>query len=285
MTQRGFGVTSMTAPLRRVLVRRPATAGDWEGAGWRVPDPAGLERQHEAFCELLSGLGPEVEVAPALEGLVDAVYMHDPLVMTARGGIPLRMAKRAREREAGHAAEELARLGIPVLGPLEAPAYADGGDRFWIDDATVAIGLGYRTNRAGAGALAALLAEDGVTVEAYDMPHDLGPAHVLHLQSFLSGVTPDLYVVYEPLAPVRLLQDLHERAIEWIAVDGESYAAMGCNVLAVRPGVVIVCDGAPAVRRALERRGVEVHAYDGSELSLKGDGGPTCLTAPLLRAA
>ena len=58
---------------------------------------------------------------------------------------------------------------------------------------------------------------------------------------------------------------------------------MGCNILAVRPGVVVMVDGAPGVRRALEREGVEVHVYDGSELSLKGDGGPTCLTAPLLR--
>src|SRR5215212_11022609 len=131
-----YGVTSMIAPLRRVLVRRPATAGDWEGAAWRTPDPALLARQHDAFCELLAGLGVEVEVAPALEGQVDAVYMHDPMVMTARGGIPLRMAKPARTREPGHAAEELERLGIPVLGTIEAPGYADGGDRYWIDDTT-----------------------------------------------------------------------------------------------------------------------------------------------------
>ena len=117
------------------------------------------------------------------------------------------------------------------------------------------------------------------------MCHDEGPAHVLHLQSFLSAATESLFVVYEPLAPVRLLTDIRERGIEWIAIDRESYDAMGCNMLAVRPGVVVMVDGAPRVRRALEERGVEVHVYDGSDLSLKGDGGPTCLTAPLLRAA
>jgi N-dimethylarginine dimethylaminohydrolase len=106
---------------------------------------------------------------------------------------------------------------------------------------------------------------------------------VLHLQSFLSGVTAELCVVYEPLAPVRLLQDLRERGVDWIAIDRDAYLAMGCNILAVRPGVVVMVDGVADVRRALERRGVEVHAYDGSDLSLKGDGGPTCLTAPLLR--
>ena len=116
------------------------------------------------------------------------------------------------------------------------------------------------------------------------MPHDQGPAFVLHLQSFISAVADNLCVIFEPLAPVRLLGDLRERGIEWIAIDHDAYTAMGCNILAVRPGVVVMVDGARDLRRALERRGVEVHAYDGSELSLKGDGGPTCLTQPLLRA-
>jgi N-dimethylarginine dimethylaminohydrolase len=277
------GVTSMTAPLRRVLVRRPATAGDWAGAGWREPDPVALERQHEAFCALLEELGARVEVAPALDGQVDAVYMHDPLLVTGRGGIPLRMRKPARAREPGHAREELERLGVPVLGELPEGAYADGGDRFWVDDATMAIGLSYRTNLAGARAVAELAAPEGVAVETYDMAHDAGPGHVLHLQSFISAITEELCVVFEPLAPVRLLGDLRERGRRWIAIDRDSYALMGSNVLAVRPGVVVMVDGVPAVRRALEREGVEVHVYDGSEVSLKGDGGPTCLTAPLLR--
>jgi N-dimethylarginine dimethylaminohydrolase len=278
-----FGVTSMVAPLRRVLVRRPATAGDWEGAGWRVPDPAMLERQHAAFVELLDGLGVEIQLAAALDGQVDAVYMHDPLVLTAAGGIPLHMAKPARAQEPGHAAEELERLGIPVLGTLEGDAYADGGDRFWLDDSTMAVGLGYRTNQAGARRLHELVAPEGIHVETYDVPHDQGKEYVLHLQSFLSAATESLYVIFEPLAPVRLLQDIQARGIDWIAIDEESYHAMGCNVLAVRPGVVVLGESAPKVRRALEARGVEVHTYANSDVSLKGDGGPTCLTAPLLR--
>ena len=284
-TREGFGVRSMTAPLRRVLVRRPATSGDWLAAGWRVPDALALVRQHDAFCALLEGLGAEVEVAAALDGRVDAVYMHDPLIVTARGGIPLRMRKPMRAREPGHAREELERLGIPVVGELPEGAYADAGDRFWIDERLMAIGLGYRTNQAGAEAVAALIAPEGVAVEAYDLAHDRGPDHVLHLQSFISAVAERLCVIYEPLAPVRLLDELRRRDVDWIAIDRESYDAMGCNILAVRPGVVVMVDGAPAVRRGLERRGIEVHAYDGSEISLKGDGGPTCLTAPLLRAS
>jgi N-dimethylarginine dimethylaminohydrolase len=275
-----FGVTSMSAPLRRVLVRRPATSGDWAGAGWREPDPLGLARQHEAFCTLLADLGVEVAVADAAEGLVDAVYMHDPVMLTSAGAIPLRMRKPIRAGEPELMAAELERLGVPVLGRPPEAAWADGGDRFWLDDATMAIGLGYRTTPAGAAAVAEIA---GVDVLTYDLPHDAGPDHVLHLQSMISAISDDLLAVYEPLMPVRLLDDLRERGYEWLALEPDEYLAMGCNILCVRPGVVVMVDGVPGVRQRLEARGVEVHTYAGSELSLKGDGGPTCLTCPLWR--
>lgn len=108
------GVTSMIAPLRRVLVRRPATGGDWDGAGWRIPDPGLLARQHEAFCELLAGLGPQVEIADALEGQVDACYAHDSVIVTGRGAIVLRVAKPARRHEPEHVRRELEARGVEV---------------------------------------------------------------------------------------------------------------------------------------------------------------------------
>src|SRR5262245_34304493 len=202
-----YGVTSMVAPLKRVLVRRPATAGDWDGAGWRVPDPGALTAQHEAFVTLLGDLGAEVELAGALDGLVDAVYMHDPLIMTSRGGIPLNMAKPIRSKEPAHAAGQAQRLNIPVVGALEGQAYAVRGYRVRCDLRAIARGLGRRTSRAGAWRRRELVAPEGIHVAPYDMPHDRAPDLVLHLASFLSAVTEDLSVIYEPLAPVRLLQD------------------------------------------------------------------------------
>jgi N-dimethylarginine dimethylaminohydrolase len=270
----------MSAPLRRVLVRRPATAGDWGAAGWREPDPVLLARQHEDFCALLGDLGAAVEVVDAVDGLVDAVYMHDPVLITGAGAVPLRMRKPIRSEEPDLIAAELERLGVPVLGRLREGAWADGGDRFWLDDSTMALGLGYRTNAAGAAAVEEV---SGVDVVTYDLPHDAGPDHVLHLQSLISALTADLLVVFEPLMPVRLLDDLRERGYDWIAVAPDEYLAMGCNVLCVRPGIVVMVDGADTLRERIEARGVEVHTYDGSELSIKGDGGPTCLTCPLLR--
>jgi N-dimethylarginine dimethylaminohydrolase len=280
-----YGVTSMVAPLRRVLVRRPATAGDWAGAGWRTPDPAGLLRQHDAFCALLDGLGCEVVVAPAVDGLVDACFTYDPAFTIASGAILLRCPKPVRTAEPDALAPELEAAGVPVVGRLNGTAHADGGDLCWLDGRTLIAGRGYRTNAEAHRQLAELVAADGVELLRADLPHDRGAAHVLHLLSVVSPVADDLAVVFEPLAPVPLLEELDARGVRRILVDPEEYETLGSNVLAVRPGVVVVADGNPRTRRALEAAGCEVHAYDGSELSLKGDGGPTCLTRPLLRRA
>ena len=279
-----YGVRSMCSPLRRVLVRRPATAGDFVAAGWRPPDPALLMAQHEAFCELLAGLGCEVEVAAAVEGMVDGTYIRDPGLVTQRGGVVFQMAKPARQDEPGHLGTALEAAGVPVVARLDGAARADGGDFVWLDPQTLLIGRSYRTNAAGVAQMRAIMAAEGVTVLSADLPHDLGPAHVLHLMSFLSPVADDLAVVFPPLAPVALMEVLADRGVTVVAVEAGEYAAMACNVLAVRPRQVIMLEGNPVTQRALERHGCEVHRYHGSEISLKGDGGPTCLTQPLLRA-
>jgi dimethylargininase len=215
-----YGVTSMSAPLRRVLVRTPAASGDWAGAGWREPEPALLLRQHAAFCELLSSLGCEVIVAPPVSGLVDACYMYDSAFVIGDGAVVLRSAKPVREAEAGPAEEALADAGVPIVGRLDGHAQADGGDLFWLDDRTLVAGRGYRTNAAAHAQLAALLAPRGVTLERVDLPHDRGPAHVLHTMSFISPVAPDLAVVFEPLMPVPLVELLEERRAWWLRWPG-----------------------------------------------------------------
>jgi N-dimethylarginine dimethylaminohydrolase len=283
-TSRAHGVRSMTASLRRVLVSSPALHGDFAAAGWRQPEPVLLERQHEAFCELLDELGCEVIVVPAPDGLVDAVFTYDPVFVTGAGSIVLQMAKPQRQGEPERLAAACEQAGVPIAGRLSGAARADGGDLFWVDDRTLAAGRGYRTNAEAHRQLADLLAREGATLERCDLPHDRGAGHVLHLLSVVSPVADDLAVVFEPLAPVSLLELLDERGIRRVPIDADEYETIGCNVLAVRPGVVVVADGNPNTRRALEAVGVEVHEYAASELS-KGDGGPTCLTRPLLRQA
>jgi N-dimethylarginine dimethylaminohydrolase len=276
-----FGCESMTGDLRRVLVRAPSDLRDWEACGWRgEPDPAAIAREHEALCAILERAGAEVVLAESRSENADAVYVFDPALVTERGAILLNPGKELRRAEPAALAQDFERSGIPVAGSLGRDEWAEGGDLIRLDERTLLAGRGYRTNSDGIWALERLT---GLETLVFDLPHWHGPREVMHLLSLLSPLAPDLVVAYPPLMPTRLAQLLDERGIEIVPVPDEEFATMGSNVLALAPRVALAVDGNPETRRRLERAGVEVEVYEGAELS-KGDGGPTCLTAPLLRA-
>jgi N-dimethylarginine dimethylaminohydrolase len=270
----------MTAPLRRVLVRQPPTdVSGWRELGWRAePDAARLAVEHEAFCGLLEAAGAEVVVAPPA-GL-DAIYAFDPVLVAERGAVLLRPGKELRREEAASLRPTLAAAEVPVVGELEQPALVEGGDLIRLGERTLLAGRGYRTNSTGIRSLERIL---GFEALEFDLPHWHGPGEVMHLLSLLSPLDEDLVVAYLPLLPVRLAQLLVERGVEIVTVPANEFETMACNALALGPRRALVVDGNPVTRRRLEAAGVEVVAYRGEELS-KGDGGPTCLTLPLLRA-
>jgi len=283
--ERLYGCQSMTGALRRVLVRAPRAEDlrGWQACGWRAePDAAGIAREHEAFCSLLDDAGAEVVLAESsADGNPDAIYTYDPALVADEGALLLHPGKEIRRAEVDAMAEDFERAGVPVAGRLDDPALAEGGDCCWLDARTLLVGCGYRTNAAGIGRLRELLPE--VEVVAFDLPHWHGRDEVMHLMSLISPLAPDLAVVYEPLLPARLAQLLEARGVELVQVPDEEFDSMGSNVLALAPRVALAVDGNPETRRRMERAGVDVVVYKGGELS-KGDGGPTCLTRPLLRA-
>jgi dimethylargininase len=280
---RAYGCQSMTAPLRRVLVRRPGATELWREYDWRAePDATGIAEEHEAFCGALADAGADVVVAEPADANPDGVYVYDPALVANQGAILLRPGKEGRRDEPALMERDLAAIGVPVAGRLEPPALAEGGDTVWLDETTLLVGRGYRTNDAGVDALVAAL--PGVNVLAFDLPHLHGPGEVLHLMSLLSPLDRDLAVAYPPLMPVRLMELLADRGIGLVEVPDDEFETMGPNVLALAPRVALALEGNDETRRRMERAGVDVRVYRGDELSRKGDGGPTCLTRPLLRA-
>jgi N-dimethylarginine dimethylaminohydrolase len=275
----------MTASLRRVLVRSPRgeDRAAWRAYGWRAePDPARMAEEHEAFCALLAEAGAEVVLGQTPIGLCpDQIYVHDPALVTDRGAVLLRPGKEGRRIEVDAMAVDMVEAGVPMAAKLEAPATAEGGDMLWLDERTLLVGRGYRTNDEGVHALKEAL--PGVDVVDFDLPHLRGPSEVLHLMSFLSLLDVDLAVAYPPLMPVRLVELLTQRGIELVEVPDDEFETMGPNVLALAPRVALALDGNTETRRRMERTGVDVRVYSGDEISRKGDGGPTCLTRPLLR--
>jgi N-dimethylarginine dimethylaminohydrolase len=280
----GFGSQSMTGRLERVLVRPPLAedAKRWREYGWRsVPDPAAAAAEHEALRAILESAGAEVVVSEHDPGNPDAIYVYDPVLVGTAGAVLLRPGKAGRRSEPDAIAKPLTAAGIPVAHRLDEPVLAEGGDTVWLDEHTLLVGLGYRTNGAATGALGAAFRD--VEVIAFDLPHWNGRSEVLHLMSFLSPLDRDLALVYLRIAPVRLLELLAERGIAVVEVPDEEFETQGPNVLALGPRHALALDGNPETRRRMERAGVEVVVYRGEEISKKGDGGPTCLTRPLLR--
>ena len=281
--ERAFGLSNMTALLRRVLVRAPREDDlrFWREYGWRAaPDPAGIAREHEALCELLAGAGADVVLAETpVPGNPDAIYTYDPVLITDDGAILLRPRKEGRRGEPEVAGADLERAGVPIAARLGNPALAEGGDLIRLDERTLLAGQGYRTS---SNCVRALERHTGLETVAFDLPHWHGADEVMHLLSLLSPLDTDLVVAYPPLLPVRLVQLLAERSVEIVPVPHDEFETLGTNVFALAPRVALVVDGNPETRRRLERAGVEVLVYEGAELS-KGDGGPTCLTCPLLR--
>jgi dimethylargininase len=288
MTRR-FGAQSMVAPLRRVIVRRPDRAfAEADPATWHYaarPQLARAVSEHQAFVRLLTDVGAEViGHDDSLNGLADAIYVHDPVLITDRGAILMRMGKTLRRGEEEAIGARLELAGVPVSYRLHGEALAEGGDCLWLDQRTVAVGIGFRTNVAGLAQLREALGE-GINVIPVELPYFTGPEACLHLMSFISMVDDDLAVVYPSLMPVPFWQLLSARGIKMVEVPTAEFATMGPNVLALAPRHCVMLEGNPVTRARLEAEGCRVQTYRGEEISLKAEGGPTCLTRPVWRAS
>ena len=284
-----YGCQSMVAPLRRVLVRRPdAALGSADPAVWHytsTPDLAAARLEHDALTGLLQAAGAEViGHDEPLPDRADAIFVFDPALITDQGAVLLRMGKPLRRGEEEAMGRRLAELGIPTLGALHGEATAEGGDLLWLDRQTLAAGHGFRTNAEGLRQLWEILDPLGVEVLPVELPYFGGPEACLHLLSLISLVDDDLAVVYPRLLAVPFWRLLRDRGIRLVEVPDEEFPTQGPNVLALAPRKALMLEGNPVTRRRLEAAGCEVVTYRGQEISLKAEGGPTCLTRPLWRA-
>ena len=282
---------SDSGPMRRVLLKHARhafatperVAEQWEPLNYLGrPDYEVACAESDAFSELLTGLGVDVEWMPAEDTGMDSLYVRDASVVTDRGVILCNMGKATRRPEPAAQRGVFGALGIPILGAIQGEGRLEGGDVTWLGDSTLAVARGYRTNDEGIAQLTELLGPD-IEVVVVPLPHWQGPEDVFHLMSVISPLADDLALVYSPLLSVPFRELLVERGIALVEVPEAEFNSMGCNVLAVAPRVAVAMEGNPETRRRMESAGVEVHLYSGVEISAKGCGGPTCLTRPLER--
>lgn len=285
-----YGSQSMVEPLKRVLVRRPDEAfGNADPEQWHYvtrPDLEKAQTEHDALVATLQAVGCEVLYHQVeMPDHADAIFTHDPVIVTDEGSIILRMGKEQRRGEEAAIATALEELGVPTLATLEGAATAEGGDLMWLDHDTLAVGRGYRTNAEGLRQLTAALRPLGVETVEVQLPYGEGPLSCLHLMSLVSMIDHDLAVVHLPLLPVPFVELLSDRGVQVVEVPQEEYPTMGPNVLALAPRRCLMIEGNPVTKDRLEATGCEVLTYRGNELSLKAEGGATCLTRPILRSS
>lgn len=288
---RSFGSQSMAAPLKRVLMRsadsamRRAKAAEWHYGPAFDPHRAAL--QHRKFAGLVEAAGAKIDwLTEEDDGLADSVFTHDPSLMTDFGAIILSMGKALRKPEPSLHEAAYERLGIPVLGRVEAPGTVEGGDCVWVDATTLAIGRGVRTNQEGISQMAELLAPKGIEVHGFDLPLWQGEEACLHLMSVISPLADNLALVYSPLLPVAFHQMLKARGVRLVEGDAEEFAAsngLSLNVLPTAPREVIAVAGFPKTLAAMEAAGCTVITFEADALCIACEGGPTCLTRPILR--
>jgi N-dimethylarginine dimethylaminohydrolase len=248
------------------------------------PDFQQAKAEYQSFEDLLKKDSPEIKHFPPYNSVsIDSIYCRDAAIATDFGMIICNMGKPARVHEPE--AERLAfeKDGINILGIIKSPGTVEGGDVAWLDDKTLAIGHTYRTNEEGIRQIKSLLTPHGINVITVDLPHYKGPTDVFHLMSILSPVDKNLAVVYSPLMPIVFRNELLTRGFELIEVPDQEFDGMGCNVLAIAPRVCLMVSGNPKTKTALENAGCIVYEYNGNEISVKGGGGPTCLTRPMVR--
>ena len=289
-----YGCQNMVDPIRRVLVKHPKDAyqnqiklNDQSSQlnYLSVPNFDKALADYETLVGLLESSGAEIHYLPRDDSTtLESIYTHDPCIVSNGGVILCNMGKRDRLSESSAMETYYQSIDIPILGRIEAPGTLEGGDVVWINERIVAVGEGYRSNAEGIRQFQALLGNLVEKVITVPLPHWTGPAECLHLMSNVSPIDHNLYLVYSRLLPVFFRQYLIDLGIELLEVPDEEYNSMGCNVLAIAPRKCIMIAGNPKIQQQLEAKGVEVHIYDGSEISLKGTGGPTCLTRPFLRS-
>jgi N-dimethylarginine dimethylaminohydrolase len=287
-----FGAFNNWGSLKKVAVRSPASAfvsdakidAEWKDLNFH--SRPNLENAHKEFAivhQLLKATGADVIELGAAEGLtLDSLYTHDALIVTPKGLVRPRMGKPQRRNEAAINGAALEKLGIPIAGEITGEGKIEGGDLVWIDRHTLLAGVGYRTNVEGVRQLQALCGSD-VNVMWFDMPHYKGKTDVFHLMSCLSPLDKDLAVVYLPLMAARLVEFLESRGIKFVEVPESEFDSMGCNVLAMGPRHAMMVAGNPITEQRMKDARVKVEVIAGTDICRKGEGGPTCMTRPLVR--
>jgi N-dimethylarginine dimethylaminohydrolase len=280
------GVTSEVGPLRAVLMHRPGPeidgVRDAAAALWHdLLDPERARDQHDRLTDFYRGHGVAVhELGEVALDRPNSYFCRDVFAMTPVGAVLARPASASRAGEERQAAAALAQAGVPIVHSVIGAATFEGADVAVVAEDLVFVAEGQRTNRDGARQVAQAFREAGVAqVEIVQLPYGCG-----HLDGMLNIVDRDLAIIYPTQLPWRVYELLRARGFRFVDVPdaGEARHGMAINMVPLAPGVVVMPDGNPITRTALEAAGVTCYEVEVDEL-MKGAGSIHCMTGVIHR--
>ena len=195
-------IHNMVNPIKKILLKHPKNAfvdqktinNQYLDLNYsKAPDFNKAINDYEKFISLLKSFGIELHfLSKDYSTSLDSIYTHDPCVITNKGVILSNMGKKARVPEINNVEQYFKSINIPILGKIEAPGTLEGGDIVWIDEKTIAVGEGYRTNNEGIKQLKHILSDQIKEIIRVPIPHWNGPEDCLHLMSNLSPIDHNL---------------------------------------------------------------------------------------------
>jgi dimethylargininase len=287
-----FGVSSMISPLLKVALMKPnnallnANPNKWNYSD--KFDPRKIENVFENFLALLRNDNIEIFwMDESKTDIADAIFTYDASLITPAGAVLMSPGKTLRFGEQNIHRKFYISNDIPIIGEIKGNGIAEAGDTLWLDRETLIIGKGFRTNEDGASQITEIMSKIGIKVYSFDLPVYQGKNACLHLMSLISILDDRKALIYSPLLPIGLYKLLLKKDFLLIDAPEQEFHhsnTLSTNVLATAPGNCIMIDGLPQTRNALVKEGINIRVFDGDALCIACEGGPTCLTRPLLRS-
>ena len=249
-----------------VIVKRPCPSvcdGITSAPELGKPDYEKALKQHDTYIEALKKCGVNVTVLEADNEYPDSCFVEDVAVLTRKCAIITNPGAATRNGETAAI--------VPVIEKFYAkenihfiknPGTLEGGDVMMVGD-TFYVGLSARTNEEGVAQFKAILESYGFKCEAVSLEK------VLHLKTGVNYLENNNMLVSGEFCDKPCFAQYNKTEIP----ESEAYAA---NCIWVN-GTVIVPEGYPAVKAAVESLGYPVLLVDTSEFR-KIDGGLSCLS-------
>ena len=280
-----WGVNSEYTPLSTVLLHSPGKEvedlSNPDDAQMLAPIEANLlRRQHYALAEAYRSAEVQVHyVLPAVAPPPNIMFVRDLFFMTPEGAILARPASTVRAGEERHVASRLAQLGVPIIRSVLGRGTFEGADALWLDEKTVLVADGLRTNEEGANQVEQVFKEMDVEVVRVGLPYG-----TMHLLGTLNFADSDLAVAWPGRVPFKAVQALRERdyKVLWLPDQEEAKTGMALNFVTLRPRRILMPTNCPKTASFYEANGIECIEVEISELT-KAAGGLGCLTGILKR--